>query len=143
MYLIYTLCIIDSFFLKFEAIYWDFLKYSNKRLKIWPSQLKVLENVFIAIAYKYSYFNNLKVFFFSLKQNYSHLFRSLLCYQRIAYLINTHQLALHALYFTLMENHQNYHLWIDSMMLPVCENQYIGRYKSMKVLATRGKSSMG
>lgn len=41
---------IDDFFQKFEAIYWQFLKYSNKRLRMCSSQLKVSEIVFIAIS---------------------------------------------------------------------------------------------
>ena len=139
----YFFCIIDDFFQKFEVTYWDFLKHSNKRLRIRSSpQLKVSEIVFIAICYKCSHFNNFKAFF-SLRQNYSHLFRSLPFYQCMVYLINKHQLALHALHFALMNDCQSHHLWVDSTMLPVCKNQRIGRYKSIKAIATRGKSSVG
>ena len=46
----YFLCIIDDFFQKFEASYWEFLKYSNKRMRMRSSQLKISENVFIAIG---------------------------------------------------------------------------------------------
>ena len=139
----YTFCIIDDFFQKFEATYWDFLKHSNKRLRMRSSQLKVSEVVFIAIWYKCSHFNNFKAFFLSLRQNFRHLFRYLPCYQRIVYLINSHQLALHALHFALMKDCHSSHLWIDSTTLPVCKNQRIGRHKSIKAIATRGKSSMG
>ena len=78
-----------------------------------------------------------------MQQNYSHLFRSLPCNQRLVYLINKYQLALHALHFALMNDCQSHHLWVDSTMLPVCKNQRIGRHKSMKAIVTRGKSSMG
>ena len=60
----------------------------------------------------------------------------------MVYLINKHQLALHALHFALMNDCQSHHLWVDSTTLPVCKNQRIGRHKSIKVIATRGKSSM-
>ena len=139
----YTFCIIDDFFQKFEATYWDFLKHSNKRLRMRSSQLKVSEVVFIAIWYKCSHFNNFKAFFLSLRQNFRHLFQYLPCYQRIVYLINSHQLALHALHFALTKDCHSSHLWIDSTTLPVCKNQRIGRHKSIKAIATRGKSSMG
>ena len=65
-------------FQKVEATYWEFLKYSNKCLRMCSSQLNISENVFIAIWYKCSYFNHFKAFFFCLKHNYSHLFRSCL-----------------------------------------------------------------
>ena len=136
-------CIIDDFFQKFEPIYWDFLKHNNKRLRMRSSQLKVSEVVFIAIWYKCSHFNNFKAFFSSLRHNYRHLFQYLPCYQRMIYLINLHQLALHALHFALMKNHHSSYLWIDATTLPVCKNQRIGRHKSIKAIATRGKSSMG
>lgn len=139
----YFFCIIDDFFQKFEVIYWEFLKRSNKRVRIRTSQLKVSEIVFIAIWYKCSHFNNFKAFFFSLKQNHSQLFRALPCYQRMVYLIRVHQLALHALHFALMKNNTSNYLWIDSTTLPVCKNQRIQRHKSLKAIATRGKSSMG
>ena len=115
-------CIIDKFLKKFEPTYWDFLKHSNKRLRMWSSQLKMSEIVFITIWYKCYHFNNFKVFLLSLSQNYSDLFRYLPCYQRIVYLISEHQLALHALYFTLMKECHRNHLWIDSTTLPVCKN---------------------
>lgn len=37
-------------------------------------------------------------------QNCCHLFRYLPCYQHLIYLINAHQLALHALHFALMKD---------------------------------------
>lgn len=139
----YFFCLIDDFFQKFEATYWEFLKYSNKRLRMRSSQLKISEIVFIAIWYKCSHFNNFKAFFFSLKKNHSQLFRYLPCYQRMVDLIRTHQLALHALHFALMKDCQSNHLWMDSTTLPVCKNQRIQRHKSLAKIATRGKSSMG
>ncbi|WP_166172222.1 IS982 family transposase [Acinetobacter sp. SA01] len=139
----YFFCMIDDFFQKFEATYWEFLKDSNKRLRMRSSQLKLSEIVFIAIWYKCSHFNNFKAFFFSLKQHQSQLFRYLPCYQRMVHLIGTHQLALHALHFALMKDCQSHYLWIDSTTLPVCKNQRIQRHKSLVVIATRGKSSMG
>lgn len=139
----YFFCIIDDFFQKFEASYWEFLKHNNKRLRMRSSQLKISEIVFIAIWYKCSHFNNFKAFFLSLKQNQSQLFRYLPCYQRMVHLISAHQLALHALHFALMKDCQSHYLWIDSTTLPVCKNQRIQRHKSLAAIATRGKSSMG
>jgi len=97
-------CVIDDFFLKFEAIYWKFLKQSHHCLRIRKAQLSISEIIFIAIWYKCSHFNNFKAFFISLKQNKSHLFKSLPCYQRMIYLINAHQLALHALHTALTKD---------------------------------------
>ncbi len=131
------------FFKKFETTYWNFLKSNEKHLRIRSSHLKVSEIVFIAIWYKCSQFNNFKAFFLSLKQNFSHLFRYLPCYQRMVYLINSHHLALHALHFALMKDCHSCYLWVDSTTLPVCKNQRIMRHRSMKAIATRGKSSMG
>jgi IS5 family transposase len=59
------------------------------------------------------------------------------------HLVNTHQLALHALHFAVMKDDQSSYLWIDSTTLPVCKNQRIQRHKSISSIATRGKSSMG
>lgn len=139
----YFFCIIDDFFQKFEASYWEFLKQSTKRLRMRSSQLKISEIVFIAIWYKCSHFNNFKAFFFSLKQNQSQLFRYLPCYQRMVHLIRAHQLALHALHFALMKDGQSHYLWIDLTTIPVCKNQRIQRHKSLAAIATHGKSSMG
>ncbi|ENW80014.1 hypothetical protein F908_02211 [Acinetobacter sp. NIPH 284] len=136
-------CLIDDFFLKFESIYWKFLKQNLTCLRIRPAQLSISEIVFIAIWYKCSHFNNFKAFFRALRHNDFHLFKSLPCYQRMIHLINTHQLALHALHFALMKDHQSPYLWIDSTTLPVCKNQRIQRHQSMIEIATRGKSSMG
>lgn len=137
------LCLIDDFFLKFEAIYWKFLKQSRHSVRIRPAQLTLSEINFIAIWYKCSHFNNFKAFFAALKHNYSHLFKCLPCYQRMIYLINKHQLALHALHYALMKEHTSNHLWIDSTILPVCTNQRIQRHKSVISIATHGKDSMG
>lgn len=136
-------CVIDDFFLKFEATYWKFLKECHHCLRIRTAQLSISEIIFIAIWYKCSHFNNFKTFFSSLKQDKSHLFKSLPCYQRMIHLVNTHQLALHALHFAVMKDHQSSYLWIDSTTLPVCKNQRIQRHKSISSIATRGKSSMG
>lgn len=136
-------CVIDDFFLKFEATYWRFLKQIRRCLRIRTAQLSISEIIFIAVWYKCSHFNNFKAFFSALKQDKSHLFKSLPCYQRMIHLVNTHQLALHALHFALMKGHQSSHLWIDSTVLPVCKNQRIQRHKSLSAIATRGKSSMG
>lgn len=118
-------CIIDDFFLKFESIYWNFLKQNFRCSRVRPAQLSISEITFIAIWYKCSHFNNFKAFFTALKYNNSHLFKHLPCYQRMIHLMNTHQLALHALHFALMKD------------------QRIQRHKSLSAIATRGKSSMG
>ena len=136
-------CAIDDFFQKFESTYWNFLKQGKKRLRVRSSVLSLSEIVFIAIWYKCSHFNNFKAFFASLRQDNSHLFKSLPCYQRMIHLIQSHQLALHALHFALMKDQQNAYLWVDSTTLPVCKNQRIQRHKSLAKIASRGKSSMG
>ena len=136
-------CVIDDFFVKFEATYWEFLKQSKHCLRIRNAQLTISEICFIAIWYKCSHFNNFKAFFSWLKQDKSHLFKSLPCYQRVIHLINMHQLALHALHVALMKGQSSQYLWIDSTTLPVCKNQRIQRHKSLAKIASRGKSSMG
>ena len=136
-------CVIDDFFIKFEATYWKFLKQCRHTLRIRASQLTISEISFIAIWYKCSHFNNFKAFFSWLKQDKNHLFKSLPCYQRMIHLINTHQLALHALHVALMKDQGSQYLWIDSTSLPVCKNQRIQRHKSLVRIASRGKSSMG
>ena len=73
---------------------------------------------------------------------YAKLFKKLPSYQLIVYLLNTHQLALHALHVTLNSSTQTKCAWVDSTTLPVCKNQRIQRHKSLKQIATRGKSSM-
>lgn len=45
-------CVIDDFFLKFEATYWKFLKQSRHSVRIRPAQLSLSEINFIAIWYK-------------------------------------------------------------------------------------------
>ncbi|WP_151982472.1 IS982 family transposase [Acinetobacter guerrae] len=136
-------CIIDDFFLKFEATYWKFLKQSRRSVRIRPAQLSLSEIHFVAIWYKCSHFNNFKAFFSWLKQDKNHLFKRLPCYQRMIHLINMHQLALHALHVALMKGEYKQYLWIDSTILPVCKNQRIQRHKSLAKIASRGKSSMG
>lgn len=96
-------CLIDDFFLKFEATYWKFLKQSHHVLRVRQAQLSLSEITFIAIWYKCSYFNNFKAFFSWLKQEKSHFFKSLPCCQRMMHLINTHRLALHVLHLALMK----------------------------------------
>lgn len=60
-------CLIDDFFLKFEPIYWKFLKQNFRCLRIRSARLSISEIVFIAIWYKCSHFNNFKAFFTALK----------------------------------------------------------------------------
>jgi hypothetical protein len=136
-------CVIDDFFIKFEATYWTFLKQSSHSVRVRTAQLTISEISFIAIWYKCSHFNNFKAFFSWLKQDKSHLFKSLPCYQRMIHLINMHQLALHALHVAVMKAQRSQYLWIDSTTLPVCKNQRIQRHKSLSKIASRGKSSMG
>ena len=136
-------CVIDDFFLKFEPTYWNFLKQSRRFSRVRIAHLSISEITFIAIWYKCSHFTNFKAFFTWLKQDKGHLFKSLPCYQRMIYLINRHQLALHALHVALMKDQSMQYLWIDSTTLPVCKNQRIQRHKSLAKIASRGKSSMG
>ncbi|WP_288396870.1 IS982 family transposase [uncultured Acinetobacter sp.] len=136
-------CVIDDFFLKFELTYWEFLKQNRGSLRIRTAQLKISEICFIAIWYKCSHFNNFKAFFTWLKEDKSHLFKYLPCYQRMIYLIKRHELALHALHVALMKGQGTQYLWIDSPTLPVCKNQRIQRHKSLVQIASRGRSSMG
>ena len=100
-------CVINDFFLKFEAIYWQFLKKNRDSLGIRTAQLTISEVCFIAIWYKCSQFNNFKAFFTWFKKDKSHFFKSLPCYQRMIHLINMHQLALHALHVSLMKGQDN------------------------------------
>jgi len=116
-------CVIDDFFLKFEATYWKFLKQSNHCLRIRTGQLSISEITFIAIWYRCSHFNNFKAFFSWLKQDKCNLFKSLPCYQRMIHLINMHQLVLHAPHVALMKGQYKQYLWIDSTTLPVCKNR--------------------
>lgn len=136
-------CTIDDFFLKFESVYWKYLKQLKYRIRVRSTTLSLSEIILIAVWYKTSQFNNFKAFYTSLNHNYSNLFKYLPCYQRMISLINMHQLAIHALHFTLMKDKQNSYLWIDSTTLPVCKNQRIQRHKSLSDIATRGRSSMG
>ena len=43
-------CVIDDFFLKFEATYWEFLKQNRGSLRIRTAQLTISEICFIAIG---------------------------------------------------------------------------------------------
>ncbi|MBD0532673.1 IS982 family transposase, partial [Acinetobacter baumannii] len=122
---------------------WEFLKQNCGSLRIRTAQLTISEICFIAIWYKCSHFNNFKAFFTWLKEDKSHLFKYLPCYQRMIHLINMHQLALHALHVALMKDQATQYLWIDSTTLPVCKNQRIQRHKSLVQIASRGRSSMG
>lgn len=56
-------CVIDDFFLKFEATYWKFLKQSRQSIRIRPAKLSLSEINFSAIWYKCSHINNFKAFF--------------------------------------------------------------------------------
>jgi len=136
-------CVIDDFFLKFEATYWQFLKQSHLFSRARTAHLSISEITFIAIWYKCSHFTNFKAFFTWLKQDKRYLFKYLPCYQRMIHLINMHQLALHALHVALMKGQRSQYLWIDSTTLPVYKNQRIQRHKSLARIASRGKSSMG
>ncbi|WP_291356395.1 hypothetical protein [Acinetobacter sp. UBA3106] len=77
-------CVIDDFFIKFEATYWKFLKQSCRYSRIRAAQLTISEIIFIAVWYKCSYFTNFKAFFSWLKQDKRHLFKSLPCYQQLS-----------------------------------------------------------
>ena len=136
-------CLIDDFFLQFEATYWKFLKQDGQLSRIRVAQLSLSEIIFIAIWYKSSHFTNFKAFFTWLKEDKSYLFKYLPCYQRMIHLINMHELALHALHVALMKGQGTQYLWIDSTTLPVCKNQRIQRHKSLIQIASRGRSSMG
>lgn len=136
-------CIIDDLFLKFESVYWKYLKQLKHRKRLRSTNLRLSEIILIAVWYKTSQFNNFKAFYSYIGHSYADLFRCLPCYQRMVNLINMHQLAIHALHFTLMKSPQCSHLWVDSTSLPVCKNQRIQRHKALKDIATRGKSSMG
>jgi len=103
-------CVIDDFFLKFEATYWKFLKQSHHSLRIRNAQLTISEICFITIWYKCSHFNNFKAFFTWLKLDKSFLFKHLPCCQRMIHLINRHELALHALYVALMKGKDKQYL---------------------------------
>ena len=52
-------------------------------------------------------------------------------------------MALYALHAALMKEQRSQYLWVDSTILPVCENQRIQRHKSLAKIASRSKSSMG
>lgn len=136
-------CTIDDFFQKNEAIYWQYLKQENPKVRQRPGVLCLSEIIFIAVWYKNSQIHNFKAFYGMIQRLYAKLFRGLPSYQRIVYLINQHQLALQALHISLTSNARTACAWIDSTTLPVCKNQRIQRHKSLKQIATRGKSSMG
>ena len=121
-------CVIDDFFLKFEPIYWKFLKQSNHCLRVRTAQLSISEITFITIWYKCSHFNNFKVFFSWLKQNKSHSFKGLFCYQRIIHLINMHQLTPYALHVALMKGQHKQFLLIQRL----CRSVKINASNDMK-----------
>ena len=120
-------CIIDDFFLKFESIYWNFLKQNFRCSIVRPAQLCISEITFIAIWYKCSHFNNFKAFFTALKYNNSHLFKHLPCYQRMIHLMNTHQLALYALHFALMKDQQSNYLMVEQLVKGMTAKLYADR----------------
>lgn len=136
-------CVIDDFFKIFEPTYWQYLKQEKLKIRVRPATLTLSEIVFIAVYYKISQFTNFKAYYQSLEQLENKLFRALPSYERMIYLINQHQLALHALHYALAKPQQGEPLWLDSTILPVCKNQRIQRHRSLKRIATRGKSSMG
>ncbi|MEQ1144813.1 IS982 family transposase [Acinetobacter soli] len=136
-------CVINDFFLKFESIYWNFLKQNFRCSRVRPAQLSISEITFIAIWFKCSRFNTFKAFFTWLKEGKNHLFKYLPYYQSMIHLIKRHELALHALHVALMKGQDTQYLWIDSTTLLVCKNQRIQRHKSLVQIASRGRSSMG
>lgn len=136
-------CIIDDFFKTFEPTYWQYLKQEKLKIRIRPATLTLSEIVFIAVYYKISQFTHFKAFYQSFRHLDVKLFRALPSYERMIYLIHQHQLALHALHYALTKPQQGELLWLDSTILPVCKNHRIQRHRSLKSIATRGKSSMG
>lgn len=117
-------------------------KTRNPKVRQRSGVLCLSEIIFIAVWYKKSQLHHFKAFYGMIKRFYSKLFKGLPSYQRIVYLINQHQLALQALHISLASNAQTTCAWVDSTTLPVCKNQRIQRHKSLKQIATRGKSSM-
>ena len=136
-------CTIDDFFQKNEAIYWQYLKQENPKVRHRSGVLCLSEIIFIAVWYKNSQIHHFKAFYGMIKRFYSKLFKALPSYQRMIYLINQYQMVLQALHISLTSNTQTACAWVDSTTLPVCKNQRIQRHKSLKQIATRGKSSMG
>ena len=136
-------CTIDDFFQKNEAIYWQYLKQENPKVRQRSGVLCLSEIIFIAVWYKKSQLHHFKAFYGMIKRFYAKLFKLLPSYQRMIHLINQHQLALQALHISLASNAQTNCAWVDSTTLPVCKNQRIQLHKSLKQIATRGKSSMG
>ena len=136
-------CTIDDFFQKNEAIYWKYLKQENPKIRQRSGFLCLSEIIFIAVWYKNSQLHHFKAFYGMLKRFYTKLFKGLPSYQRIVYLINQHQLALQALHISLTSSAQTTCAWVDSTTLPVCKNQRIQGHKSLKQIATRGRSPIG
>jgi hypothetical protein len=136
-------CTIDDFFQKNEAIYWQYLKQENPKVRQRSGVLCLSEIIFIAVWYKNSQLHHFKAFYGMIQRFYYKLFNALSSYQRMVHLINQHQLALQALHISLTSSAQTACAWVDSTTLPVCKNQRIQRHKSLKKIATRAKSSMG
>ncbi len=110
-------CTIDDFFQKNEAIYWQYLKQENAKIRQRSGVLCLYEIIFIAVWYKrFAFLSADRVF---------------------------DQLALQAFHISLTSSAQTTCAWVDSTTLPVCKNQRIQRHKSLKQIAIRGRSSMG
>ena len=99
-------CTIDDFFQKNEAVYWQYLKQENPKVRQRSGVLCLSEIIFIAVWYKNSQLHHFKAFYGMIKRFYSKLFKGLPSYQRIVYLINQHQLALQALHISLTSKTQ-------------------------------------
>lgn len=89
------------------------MKQWGKRSRHRSSTLPLSEIVFIAVWYKCSSINNFKAFYGLIQQYHTNLFNHLPSYQCIVYLINTHQLALHALHHALTKGQRSGPSWID------------------------------
>jgi len=106
------------FFQKNEAIYWQYLKQENPKVRQRSGVLCLSEIIFIAVWYKNSQLHHFKAFYGMIKRFYAKLFKALPCYQRIIYLINQHQLALQALHISLASNAQTTCAWVDLQLYP-------------------------
>ncbi len=95
-------CTIDDFFQKNEAIYWQYLKQENPKVRQRSGVLCLSEIIFIAVWYKNSQLHHFKAFYGMIQRFYYKLFKALPSYQRMVHLINQHQLALQALHISLL-----------------------------------------
>lgn len=107
-------CTIDDFFQKNEAIYWQYLKQENPKVRQRSGVLCLSEIIFIAVWYKNSQLHHFKAFYGMIQRFYYKLFKALPSYQRMVHLINQHQLALQALHISLTSSAQTACAWVDS-----------------------------